>query len=291
MADLLVRVLDVFEQSLNDRMDIEVTNVSDGSRVVRKDDLSATRAVRFTGLRTGELYLARAFPFRHRPAQSPIVRLPPSGEASVAIVCPVHPDRVNRVTFTVFAKLATELQDILARTQNAEGFETTSGEALYLLLPDVSKAGLLNLFAKMDRTRFADGTSVAQHVNDVYRFRGDRIFANVDSRLRDLVKESETQGGFREVLGALHTPPPGFHSAKSFKTPDAFGNLQLTFFASDDAPLRFKVDADIDDANGIAHGFQVLRNSVCDRATHPFDIHQILVYHQQLPPAYEISAL
>jgi hypothetical protein len=117
------------------------------------------------------------------------------------------------------------------------------------------------------------------------------VFMNVELRLRDLVKEGVTRGDFEKVSGTLHTPPPGYHSADSFKTRDSFGNLQLTFFASDDAPLRFKVDADIDDANGIAHGFQVLRNAVCDRATHPFDIHQILVFHQQLVPGYQLLAI
>ncbi|UCF05887.1 MAG: hypothetical protein JSV33_02290 [bacterium] len=70
------------------------------------------------------------------------------------------------------------------------------------------------------------------------------MFANVDVRLRDLVKEAINEGDFDNVSGSEHTPPPGLHRAGSFKTPDDYGNLQLTFFASDDAPLRFKVDAD-----------------------------------------------
>jgi hypothetical protein len=291
VTDLIVRVQDVFGEPLKDRMDIEVAQVRDGSRVARKDDLASTRAVRFTQLKVGALYLARAFPFRHRAAKSPVILLPHSGEANVDIVCPVHPDRVNRVTFPAFANLAADLRRILEATRGAEGFETISGESLYMSLPDISKAGLLNLFAKMDRTRFPDGTSVAEHVIDLYRLRGDRVFANVDVRLRDLVKESITRGDLEEVRDALHTPPPGFHSADSFKTRDGYGNLQITFFASDDAPLRFKADIDIDDANGIAHGFQVLRNGLCDRTTHPFDIHQILVFHQQLYPGYQLAAI
>jgi hypothetical protein len=34
--------------------------------------------------------------------------------------------------------------------------------------------------------------------------------------------------------------------------------------------------------------FQVVRNSVSGRPTHPFDIHEILVTHQRLEPGYDI---
>ena len=46
------------------------------------------------------------------------------------------------------------------------------------------------------------------------------------------------------------------------------------------------VDIDIDDAGGLGHVFQVLRNFLTRRQTHPFDIHEILVYRQKLDPGY-----
>ena len=46
------------------------------------------------------------------------------------------------------------------------------------------------------------------------------------------------------------------------------------------------VDMDIDDAAGLAHVFQVLRNALTDRPTHPYDIHQILIAYQRLDPGY-----
>ena len=51
---------------------------------------------------------------------------------------------------------------------------------------------------------------------------------------------------------------------------------------------RFTVDSDVDDAAGIEHLFQVLRNWATDRQPHPHDIHQILAHHQGAPPVYEL---
>jgi hypothetical protein len=91
------------------------------------------------------------------------------------------------------------------------------------------------------------------------------------------------------VSGSLHTPPPGYCAAGSFKTADQYGNLQLTFFASEQPPLTFKVDADIDDAAGLGHVFQVMRNWLTHGTTHPYDIHQILVYRQEVALPYELA--
>ena len=46
--------------------------------------------------------------------------------------------------------------------------------------------------------------------------------------------------------------------------------------------------ADIDDAAGLEHLFQVLRNELTGRPTHPYDIHEILIKHQMLDPGYEL---
>jgi hypothetical protein len=75
----------------------------------------------------------------------------------------------------------------------------------------------------------------------------------------------------------------GFNKAGSYKTEDAYGNLQLTFFMKGDECVA---DIDIDDAAGLGHVFQVLRNALANRATHPYDIHEILLFHQKLDPLY-----
>jgi hypothetical protein len=142
----------------------------------------------------------------------------------------------------------------------------------------------------MARTTLAPGKAASQYVDNLYRVRGDRFFANVSLSFRDFVKTATAGGLFEPVNGRLHTPPDGFDAAGSFKTKDGFGNLQLTFFAAASSPLRFKLDADVDDANGVEHVFQVLRNWITDGETHPYDIHQILAQHQGLDTGYRLQA-
>ena len=125
-------------------------------------------------------------------------------------------------------------------------------------------------------------------VGDLFRVRGDRIFGNVTIDFRDRVKNAVAGGLFRAVDQSLHRPGPGFTAAGSFKTRDRYGNLQLTFFSSIDPPLRFQVDADIDDAAGIEHAFQVLDHAITGDETHPYDIHEILTFHQGLQVGYEL---
>jgi hypothetical protein len=78
-------------------------------------------------------------------------------------------------------------------------------------------------------------------------------------------------------------------SAGSFKSGERHGNLQLTFFSTLQQPQAFKVDCDIDDAAGLGHPFQVLRNFVTQGTTHPYDIHQILVFRQDAMLPYDLA--
>lgn len=48
-------------------------------------------------------------------------------------------------------------------------------------------------------------------------------------------------------------------------------------------------DVDIDDANGLAHVFQVLRNQLTKRPTHPYDIHELLLFYQKLDAGYTLE--
>ena len=104
--------------------------------------------------------------------------------------------------------------------------------------------------------------------------------------LREEVKNSALSGHFFEAPSGLHRPPDGFESAGSWKTPDHYGNLQVTFFAKGSS--EWVADIDIDDAGGLAHVFQVLRNHLTGRPTHPYDIQQILLVHQKIDPGYSL---
>lgn len=292
MAAITLRVFDADRQPLAGRMDVRVLDDRD-ELVLEKRDVKASVALTLQGLAAGHRHHVRVFPTRHRPVGHLVV--PGHGSASnVHVFCPVDPERASP-RFPAWTDLAEALRAVLERshleddttTPVAGSGKALSGQLLYDSLLDQQKGGLLNLFCKMQATPLGLGTTW-DFVQQVYRVRGDRLFADVTTGMRDHVKTALATGRFREVSGSLHTPPPGFGPAGSFKTDDAFGNLQLTFFGSLDAPIRFRIDADIDDAAGLGHVFQVLRNSVKDRTTHPYDIHQVLTFHQLLRPPYDV---
>lgn len=285
MATLRVRIRNAERQPLPDRVDVEVRSARTHvlAKIVR--DARGRQAFRFDDLVDGQVYTVRAFPLKHRPVgQFVMVR----DTTSIEMFCPIHPDRVTDVTFPEYAALDADLRRVLETSdvEDAQG----RGQALYDGLDDpVRRAGLLNLFAKMNATPLSRAVSAWHCVDTLYRIRGDRVFANVKLEFRDLVKSAEAAGQFKDAPDLLHTPPTDFNRAGSFKSLEAYGNLQLSFFASDEAPPRFKVDADIDDAGGLEHGFQVLRNWLTGKPTHPYDIHQILTFHHRLDPGYRLA--
>jgi len=44
-----------------------------------------------------------------------------------------------------------------------------------------------------------------------------------------------------------------------------------------------------DDAGGLGHIFQVLKNHFTGQPTHPYNIHEILMAHQHLDAAYRFN--
>lgn len=67
---------------------------------------------------------------------------------------------------------------------------------------------------------------------------------------------------------------------------DAAGNLQLTFARNVQGDL--KADIDIDDHQGTEHAADVLKHKITSKDTHPYDIHEILIYFQGLDPGYQL---
>lgn len=289
MSDLVVRLLDVYRRPLDDTVDVTVTEQTTGRPVGNVNDAKGTRLVRVANLRPTDVYVVAVRPARHRAA-SQFVRLGAGPRTAIEIVCPVDSSRVLSVAAPPYAALSPKAQQILAASTLEHPPRNTSGQVLYLA-PEISfvqRASLLNLFAKMGSTPLPDGSKVLDHVDSLYRIRGDRVFANVALALRDLVKTGVAAQLFNLVDGALHKPDPAFRLVDSYKTRDRYGNLQVTFFASLTAPLRFTADIDIDDAAGIDHLFQVAEHALTKGLTNPYDIHEILLYHQYLDPGYQL---
>jgi hypothetical protein len=284
MGTLAVRVCNAKRQPIDDRMDVRVVSASTDATIAQALDAPGHATVKFERLADGQPVIVRVFPKRHRPVQQFAI---PQGDKTVDVqlFCPLHPDHVQSVAFPNFEQLPAALAQVLERST----IGGNSGKALYAALDDKQKASLLNLSAKMNAFVFDQAQSVWSFVDRVCDVQQDRIYADVQAPLRERVEAALGNNRFRGVSGSLHEPPAGFGSAGSFKTDDPFGNLQLSFFTSLTPPPAFKVDADIDDAAGIGHAFQVIRNFATHGKTHPYDIHQILVFRQDITLPYELA--
>ena len=249
------------------------------------DDHDGRRAVAIIELRTEPqgLYVLEVLPRCYWPV-SRFVTIPASGTLRERITLPIRPDHAHP-QFPAYEELDERVRGVLERSRQVTGHQGLHGRALYEALPDEARAGLLNISKKSLTMPFRNGADLLHHIT-VLEIRGDRCFVElpkgVKSQMTDLVEANQ----FHPVNGSLHDPPSGFVPAGSFKTPDAFGNLQMTFFETSD---RVVADIDIDDAAGLGHVFQVMRNHLTGDPTHPYNIHQILVHHQHLDPGYRLA--
>lgn len=251
----------------------------------RVDDADGRRPLAITGLRREPrgLYQLEVRSESYWPVMR-FVTVASSGPTRERITLPIRPAKA-RALFPAFDALDQRVQRVLERSLHVSGYEGVFGRALYDALADVPKAGLLNIARKSLATTFSGGVDLLADVH-LLALRGDRCLVEVPAALQE--EMSHTVNGepvFRPVDGSLHDPPDGFLAAGSFKTHDAFGNLQLTLFRRDD---HWRADVDIDDAAGLAHVFQVMRNHITGDPTHPYNIHQILIAHQHLDPGYRL---
>jgi hypothetical protein len=208
------------------------------------------------------------------PSYQPVsrfVEVLTQGVTSLDVVCAVDPKKVRDIRFPKFGDLTTDARRTL--------------DASDAILDPIREAGFLNIMAKSEATVFNNGRSAASYFQSLIELRGDRFFVNVSQELREETKNSVQDGLFDPVSGLLHRIPDGFTEAGSFKTQDHYGNLQLTFCARGN---EWRADVDIDDAGGVEHVFQVLRNTLSGSPTHPYNIHQLLVHYQKLELGYDL---
>jgi hypothetical protein len=226
--------------------------------------------------------------FIEPPSYQPVtqfVEVLSGGVTSLDVVCAVDPRKVHALDLPAFSDLHDDARRTLEASDGVLGFEGISGAALFAKLDPIRQAGFMNIIAKAEQTVFATGRSVASYFTKLLELRGDRFFVTVPHELREETKNSVQEGLFEKVSGLLHHIPAGFVEAGSFKTLDQYGNLQLTFCVRDG---EWRTDVDIDDANGVEHVFQVLRNTLSGEPTHPYNIHQLLLRHQKLDPGYDL---
>ena len=254
--ELRVRLYNASRKPLHDETRVMVQwGEHDLSEVV-VPPTSYEAAFRFRPEAIGRVVKVRAFPVKHR-AVGKFVCLRERNEV-VALHCPVKPEAVKAVNFEPFHFGDFEARDI------------------------ERKVGLRNVWAKMEATK------LTEHVARVVDVRRDRIWFEPDQKLADLVAKATDGVHFEPANATLHSPlEKGFVVCESVKTPDRYGGLQLIFWGRPGERASM-VEADIDDASGIGHLFQVLRNALPGVSTNPYDIGEILRFHQELDPGYEL---
>ncbi len=285
MARLMLTLQDASRQPLADRFELHIKGARDLATYLRQADLDGTQ-IHPINLPQTQPFIIQVYPRYHRPVGGPTPIM--NADAEMTLNTPIHPDFATPA-FPAWSKLPATLKTVLEASRLEGEAASHKGKTLYEALGDEDKAGLLNVFTKMMNTGLPGAVTTWDFVTGVYRIRPDRIFVDVDITFRDAVKAAEQANLFKEAPDNQHTPPPDFENAGSFKSHDRAGNLQLTFFSSIDA-LAFKVDADIDDANGVGHVFQVLGHWLTGGETHPYDIHEILTFDQRMSLPYDLAA-
>jgi hypothetical protein len=267
---------------LGEPVDVSLRHMTTGNIVVTRRQSAKTLTL--TGLKGPPegLYRLEVDPASYLPVGA---FANTASKDTVRLIFPVDPAKVRVVEFPAFADLALDAQRLLSASTQVLGFAGMTGGALWLGLDDIRRAGFLNVVTKAQLTVFANARSIASYFEELREVRGDRFFVDVPHELREEVKNAALSGLFTEVSSLLHHPPAGFDHAGSFKTLDRYGNLQVTFFTDG---INWRADADIDDAGGLEHIFQVLEHTVTGRPTHPFDIHEILLIHQRIDPGYNL---
>lgn len=281
---LRLDLMDVYGKRLQERVDVFLRH-HELSDTVAVRDADASKRLLITNLHgvPRGLYRMAIDPPSYLPVAA-AVNMHASQVTERAFVFAIDPQKVIRVEFPEWGRI-DDAHTLLDASSKVLGFVGLNGEALYKALDDTRRAGFLNILAKCRRTGLGAGGRVIEHIRELREIRGDRFFAVVSRELREHVKNGIAADLFNDVSGELHRPPDGFSLAGSYKTPDRYGNLQLTFFAKDE---DWVADIDIDDANGLEHSFQVLRNALTGRPTHPFDIQQILLKDQEIDPGYRL---
>lgn len=279
---LELQLLNVQGKPIGEQVDVMLRHQATGRlRVVQ---VKPSRKVTIGGLENDGVYRVEVDPPSYL-ATGAFVMLKPGGATRVTLTFPIDPRKVKEITFPEYDALGADARRILEGSESCLSFNGQSGRALYDAMDPLRRAGFLNIVAKMNATALTNGRVVGNYIQEVTELRGDRFFATIPKELREEVKNSAQAGLFNAAPDTLHHPPDGYDRAGSYKTPDHYGNLQLTFFTNGS---DWRADIDIDDANGLEHLFQVLQHQITDSNTHPYDIRDILIAHQKLDPGYEL---
>lgn len=287
-ATLRLTLTDAADQDLNDQVVVDLFATTSSEHLQAAERV--TRELVITGIAAapGSLYRVLISSANHRLIQF-FVSFTGDNETQFSAALPVDPAKVVSLAAPRFADLPPAAQGILNGAQCPSFVQSDgsflAGPALYELLDDrpLFKACFLNIVAKSALTPLLGGDNCLGGYGELLRIFQDRMFLRTRAALLEAAAHSST---FHSVSPALHSPLPGYHLVSSYKTFDRYGNLQLTFQRQNEVGDDYVVDIDIDDAQGIEHIFQVVRNSVAG-PTNPYNIHDILLQQNpKVDPGY-----
>lgn len=201
----------------------------------------------------------------------------------------INPKKVKAIDAPDFTELPASFRrgldgaSMLALAGEDADLVGRKGPDLYDALGPLRQACLLNLVAKA--THPSSGR-ISRFVLAPTVLRQDRCFASVDPAMPDFLRGSQL---FKSAPSLLHKPPSGFELVDSFKTKDAHANLQVTFMRERTSNALW-ADIDIDEASGIEHGFEVIRNIAVDGRTNPCLVRELLLlseFDTPIDPGYD----
>jgi hypothetical protein len=285
-GNLVVHLSDMAGALAKGRVDIDLKRVS-GSAGAGGENMEVSVAgpvgiLTITGVACqtgpGTMYEVRAsMPHYRKYAFFQLIREDRNNTASDDVEFWVKPGDVRDLQAPTLANLPATVQDMLGNAtmivDKAEDRDLVglSGKALYKRMGPLQRACLLNITKKAADAKTASNCLPA--FGDLLILRQDRLFARVASDLRERLR---TAPMFKSAPYALHQPPPGFSPPlESFKSRDPHANLQVTFM-TELATGGLAADIDIDEASGIEHGFEVIRNAVFKKRTNPYLIREFL---------------
>jgi hypothetical protein len=286
-SSVIVNLSDVSGKTITDQVEMTFYNQ-------RSQNLNQRLNVRFKGAPV-TLTNIPAFPFglaevfirpKKYRSKNIFVEVPSGEPGRISEKFLVDPKRITPV-FPTFGELQTEPRwNGLTKVLQASEI---SSEPAWDKLSSQQKAGLFNIFSKMNDEILDGDRAGFAFVESVVRFLPARIFALVEPGLYEIVSQSHDR--FRRVSGSLHKFDEGWSMVKppnSFKsTRGMAGTLQLTFAGNTGG--RMLADIDIDDHAGLKHAADVLRHKITDTDTNPYDIHNILVLFQGVDPGYSFA--
>lgn len=291
-SDVQVDFKDVHGQTIRDKVEVKVYNT-------QLQSLKNVYTVDFKGT-PGILPEVPAFPTGH----AQLIVTPKKYRFKQRFIN-VLAGETNKITEFFFVEPSAakphpiEFADLAAKSYGEELLRILGaskiGATAWNKLDKKNRCTILNLCAKMSRETVKNGTKVITFIESIDQTWLDnnhfeRIYARVK---KEMLKELRNHAQiYFSVNGGLHHFPGAWTSVKggsdSFKTlRDSAGNIQFTF-AEQDGEDGYLVDIDLDDHTGLAHVADVLKHKFSGKNTSPYDIHQTLVFAQQLDPEYRL---